>query len=154
MQVSELIARESIRDLIARYNANGDSGRIDRVLELFADDAEMATSMTRGGELVVRRGHAEISTIFTGRASEWGEEAAQRGAPAYVRHNTSTIQIELIDDAHARSYCYFYVLMAHGLDHWGRYFDEFTKVDGVWKFSRRVVRADGSIRDRLPIPAQ
>ena len=32
----ELVARESIRDLVARYNPNGDSGRFDQVVELFA----------------------------------------------------------------------------------------------------------------------
>ena len=31
----------AIRDLVARYNANGDSGRFDQVLELFAPDAVM-----------------------------------------------------------------------------------------------------------------
>ena len=36
MELWELVARESIRDLVARYNANGDSGRFDQVLELFA----------------------------------------------------------------------------------------------------------------------
>ena len=39
MEHWELIARESIRDLAARYNANGDAGRIDQVVELFAEDA-------------------------------------------------------------------------------------------------------------------
>ena len=37
----ELVARESIRDLVARYNANGDSGRFDQVMALFAPDAVM-----------------------------------------------------------------------------------------------------------------
>ena len=36
MTLDELIARESIRDLVARYNANGDSGRFDQVVELMA----------------------------------------------------------------------------------------------------------------------
>jgi hypothetical protein len=30
-----LVARESIRDLVARYNANGDTGRFAQVLDLF-----------------------------------------------------------------------------------------------------------------------
>ena len=37
----ELEARESIRDIVARYNANGDSGRFDEVMVLFAPDAVM-----------------------------------------------------------------------------------------------------------------
>jgi hypothetical protein len=34
MEGWELTARESIRDLVIRYNANGDSGRFAQVLEL------------------------------------------------------------------------------------------------------------------------
>ena len=41
MEPWELIARESVRDLVARYNANGDSGRFDPLLELFAEEAVM-----------------------------------------------------------------------------------------------------------------
>ena len=41
MELWELTARESIRDLVARYNANADTGRFDQVLELFAPDAVM-----------------------------------------------------------------------------------------------------------------
>jgi len=41
MEVWELVARESIRDCIARYNANGDSGRIDQMVEVFAPDGIM-----------------------------------------------------------------------------------------------------------------
>src|SRR3954464_15685043 len=39
MEQWELVAREAIRDLVARYNANGDSGRIDEVIALFAPHA-------------------------------------------------------------------------------------------------------------------
>ena len=47
MEVWELIARESIRDCIARYNANGDSGRIDQMVEVFAPDGIMETGSGR-----------------------------------------------------------------------------------------------------------
>src|SRR5579864_7356005 len=38
MEFWELIAREAIRDLVARYNANADTGRFDQVMELFSPD--------------------------------------------------------------------------------------------------------------------
>ena len=38
MEMWELLARESIRDLVARYNANGDSGRFDPVLNIITRD--------------------------------------------------------------------------------------------------------------------
>ena len=41
MTPEEVAAREAIRDLVARYNANGDAGRFDDVVALFAPDAVM-----------------------------------------------------------------------------------------------------------------
>ena len=41
MEHWELDAREQLRDLVARYNANGDTGRFEQVLDLFAPDAVM-----------------------------------------------------------------------------------------------------------------
>ena len=56
----ELEARENIRDLVARYNANGDSGRFDQVLDLFAPDAVMQV-----GDGPILTGRDAIRTIFT-----------------------------------------------------------------------------------------
>ena len=41
MEIWQVIARESIRDLVARYNANGDTGRFAQVRELFSPEATM-----------------------------------------------------------------------------------------------------------------
>lgn len=146
MELWELNARESIRDLVARYNATGDSGRFDPLMELFWEDAEMDIST---GTFV---GHDEILSIFTGTAERWsgdgtsgsGSDAAGVPVATHVRHNVSTLVIDMIDETHAKGYCYFSVVMPHGLDHWGRYFDKFEARDGVWKFARRKVVGDGS----------
>jgi hypothetical protein len=37
--------------------------------------------------------------------------------------------------------------MAQGLDHWGRYVDEFAVIDGRWLFTSRRVTTDGSASD-------
>ncbi len=68
MEVWELVARESIRDCIARYNANGDSGRIDQMVEVFAPDGIMETGSGRyvGRDAI----HAFMSSV------------ADRGRPA------------------------------------------------------------------------
>jgi hypothetical protein len=135
VEVWELVARESIRDLVARYNANGDSGRFDQVLECFAPDAVM--------ELDGRpyRGHDEIRSIFTGAA-----ELARGGSePVLVRHHTSTLQIDLIDRQEATSRCYYQVLSETGLDHWGRYLDRYGVVDGRWRFVHRREFLDGFV---------
>ena len=134
MELSELMAREAIRDLIARYNANGDSGRLDQVLPLFAEDATMQIEKDPA-----RRGHAEIRSIFTEAASKFSG-----GGPGFfIRHMTSTLQIDILDQRSAKCRCYYLVLSPIGLDHWGRYIDEFGLIDGTWKFTTRRVTLDG-----------
>lgn len=140
----ESIARDEIRDLVARYNANGDSGRFDSLLELFARDAVMETTEF-SGEHLRYDGIEEIRKIFTGAKSRI-DGRPDRSVPPYLRHFTSTHQIDLIDADHASGRLYFAVLMAHGLDHWGRYVDDYVRDvsgDGRWKFTHRRVRVDG-----------
>ena len=38
---------------------------------------------------------------------------------------------------------YYVVLSSFGLDHWGRYLDEFGVVDGEWLITKRTVTTDG-----------
>jgi uncharacterized protein (TIGR02246 family) len=136
MEQWELVARESIRDLVARYNANGDSGRFDQVVELFAPDAVMVVD----GEAF--EGRDQIRTIFTGAAASLRDHGQ---GPVMLRHCTSTLQIDVQGPDHATSRCYYHVLMAHGLDHWGRYLDEYRVVDGSWHFARRREVLDGAV---------
>src|SRR5437868_636115 len=72
MEHWEVAARDAIRNLVARYNANGDSGRFPPVVELFAPDAVMDV-----GDGRVYTGRDEILTVFTGaqdRATTTGGE--------------------------------------------------------------------------------
>ncbi len=133
MELWELTARESVRDAIARYNANGDAGRYDDVVALFTPDAVM--------ELADRqyRGHGEIRTIFTGAAASF---AAQEGF-THLRHLTATLQIDVRSTTRVDARCYYAVVMGHGLDHWGRYIDQFELLDDRWLFSHRRVTTDG-----------
>jgi hypothetical protein len=139
MEQWQIEAREAIRDLVARYNANGDSGRFAQVIELFAPDAVMQLD---DGE---RRGHDEIMTIFTGTR----DRVASGDTPTYVRHLTATHQIDLVDPATARGRSYYQVLTTVGLDHWGCYIDDYRTVDGAWRFARRRVTVDGRSPDSL-----
>ena len=136
MELWELVARESIRDLVGRYNSNGDSGRFDAVLELFAPHAVMEVPAG------VHEGIDSIRTIFTGAQTNVKSLPAA-GGRMYIRHFTSSLQIDLVDPTHARSRCYYQVIQPHGLDHWGRYIDEYELLDGRWLFSRRTVTMDG-----------
>lgn len=134
MEHWELEAREAIRDLVARYNANGDSGRFAQVIELFAPDAVMDV-----GREVDYTGHDEILTIFTGTR----DRVVGADRPMYMRHYTATHQIDLLSPSEAKGRCYYHVLTPNGLDHWGRYIDDYKVVDGVWRFAHRKVTTDG-----------
>jgi uncharacterized protein (TIGR02246 family) len=135
VELWELMARESIRDLVARYNANGDSGRFDQVVELFAPDAVMETD----GD--VYAGRDQIRSIFTTAAAavvQWPE-------PVGMRHSTSTLQIDVAGPTAATSRCYYQVVTTRGLDHWGRYLDEYCVLEGRWLFAHRREFVDGSV---------
>ena len=154
MELWELVARESIRDLVARYNANGDSGRFEQMLQVFADDASMELVAVDG---TVRRydGIDQVATIFTETKAGWDASlrtAAEGGGGAgrhHIRHFTATHQIDLVDESHARGRCYFVVLMPHGVDHWGRYVDEYGVRDGHWVITLRRAFSDGRV-ERSP----
>jgi hypothetical protein len=134
MDPEEIAAREAIRDLVARYNACGDSGRIDEVIELFASDAHLSVDEH------TYRGVDEIRTMFEAAATE---TRSQPGS--YVRHFVATHQIDWLDSGHARGRCYFQVITDAGLDHWGRYLDEYRCPDGRWRFASRRVEVDGRV---------
>jgi uncharacterized protein (TIGR02246 family) len=130
----QLIARESVRDLVARYNAAGDSGRFDEVLSLFAPDAVLDV------DGIAYVGHDQIRSLFDGAAEAFREGTG----PVLVRHYTSTLQIDVDGPAQARSRCYYQVLMSHGLDHWGRYIDDYAVIGSRWVFTRRREMLDGT----------
>lgn len=127
------VAREQIRDLVARYNANGDTGRFPQVRALFLEDAVMRIEPDQ--EYV---GIESIMSIFTGTSSNTASSAL-----THVRHFTSTHQIDFDDDSHAAGRLYFAVLTDVGLDHWGRYVDRYVRTDDGWRFARRSVSVDG-----------
>ena len=144
MELWELVARESIRDLVARYNANGDSGRFEAMMKVFADDAVVELVATDG---TVRQfvGVPAIASIFVDTKAGWDVDVKPKAANHHVRHGTATLQIDLVDESHARSRCYFFVLMGHGLDHWGRYIDEFERRQDRWLITKRRAVTDGRI---------
>ena len=139
MDLEELIARESVRDLVARYNSTADTGRFDETVALFAPDALFEVGERRC------QGRDEIRSVFTGTRDSVASHAGSDRRPAYLRHCTSTLQIDLTSPTTAKARCYFFVIMSHGLDHWGRYVDEFGRVDGEWLFTSRRVTTDGFV---------
>jgi hypothetical protein len=131
----ELAAREALRDLVARYNALGDAGRLEALCELFGDDATL--------ELDGRscRGRGEIRALFERAA----EEARAGGGVRALRHFTATHVIDLVAPGRASGRLYYQVLTDAGLDHWGRYLDDYRFDAGRWRFARRRVTVDGQL---------
>ena len=142
MELWELMARESIRDLVARYNANGDSGRFDQMLAVFAADAVLEL-VSMEGDLQRFEGIEQMAALFTGTKSRWDGATEGDARPHHVRHLVGTHQIDLQDREHAQGRSYFVVLMAHGVDHWGRYLDDYGVRAGEWLITGRRVLTDG-----------
>jgi SnoaL-like protein len=142
MTLEDLLAREGIRDLVTRYNSYADTGRFEQLWTLFAEHAVMETGDVDGA-MAVFEGPDNIKRIFTD--AQRRVQQSETAGPTYVRHFTATHQIDVVDADHASGRCYFAVILASGLDHWGRYIDRYVRVAGEWKFEHRQVVLDGRV---------
>ena len=138
MEIWEIEARECIRDLVARYNANGDSGRIDAMAELFAEEAVMVIAPDSE-----HKGRKAIHAMFSGVAA--GTRSQAGSGVRFIRHYTATHQIDVLGPDEARGRCYYAVLTDRGLDHWGRYIDQYRRIGGRWQFWHRTCTTDGRV---------
>lgn len=138
MERTELIAREAIRDLLARYTWAGDRGRGAEVAACFVADGVLDAG-AHGGAWEGRAAiEAELAAV--------GERvAAAGGAPSPVHHHVSSVHIELEDPTRATVRSYFCVFTDAGADHWGSYRDVVVlDASEGWRFERRTVRVLGS----------
>jgi hypothetical protein len=151
MELWELVARESIRDRIARWNSNGDAGRMDQMVLVLAPNVEF-----QAAESEVLRGRDAVLAFLTGvhgdknHPSQSDEPPAPRtgrylppGKRPSIRHYTSNPTIDFASETRAEVRTYYAVLSSFGLDHWGRYLDEFGVVDGEWLITKRTVTTEG-----------
>ena len=152
MELSELVARESIRDCIARWNYHGDARQMDQMVLVLAPDVEFQAV---DGDVL--HGRAAVLDFLTGvrdRKNANVPPTDPRPAPNHgrylppgtkpsIRHFTSNPRVVLESETRAQVRTYYAVLSSFGLDHWGRYIDEFGVVDGEWLITKRVVTTDG-----------
>jgi uncharacterized protein (TIGR02246 family) len=128
------IARDAIRDLVARYNQLGDTGRVDALAQLFSNDAVLETPSD------VCRGRDGILALFASVASRTKSDAKIKR----LRHFTATHAIDIDSANEATGICYYQVLTENGLDHWGVYADRYVRgEDGLWLFAARTAGIDG-----------
>jgi hypothetical protein len=149
MELWELVARESIRDRIARWNSNGDAGRMDQMVLVLAPDVEF-----QAAESEVLHGRDAVLGFLTGVKGDKAASAQPAAPPRTgrylppgkrpsLRHFTSTPTIDFESETRAQVRTYYAVLSTFGLDHWGRYLDEFGVVEGEWLITKRTVTTEG-----------
>jgi hypothetical protein len=134
MDVWELVAREEIRELVARYAHHADAGRFDELVALFADDGLLQIE-----DREPLRGRDAILTFLA--STRHG--ARESPAPRSIRHHVSSLHIDVSARDTATGSSYFLVVTQRGPDHWGRYRDRYAVSDGRWVFAARQVRVDG-----------
>lgn len=130
----ELVAREQIRDTLARYNWSGDSGRPDGLAETFCADGVL--EIRRSEPL---RGRTEIASFLRGIT---GNVAAGGDARPVVRHNLANVLFTGLTPDRAEVSSYFSVVTQVGLDHFGRYRDVLVPDGGTWLIKHRKVSTD------------
>lgn len=145
MELWELVAREAVRDLVARYTWAGDRGDSVGVADLFALDGVLDVGAHGGiwtGRDHIRRELEEVAD----------RTAAAGGGAGPVRHHVSSLRIDVLGPTEAEAASYFAVHTAIGLDHWGRYRDRIARgPDDVWRFTARTVRVDGHAEGSLMV---
>jgi hypothetical protein len=131
----ELVAREAIRETMGRYAHAADSGRFDDLVALFAPDGVLEVH----GEPPLA-GREAIRAFLTSA----GDSLAGAATVPMIRHNVTSITIDVVNHDEARGDSYFLAITEHGVDHWGRYRDAFARNGDQWLFAHRRVRTDGT----------
>lgn len=133
-----LRVRAGVTNLLTTYQYLGDTGRVERLAQLFAPDGVLEL------EDESFTGPTEVLGLFT-RTS--GQFVDADFLPA--RHHLNTIHVDPQADGSAKTYACFQFIGTRGLDHWGTYRDLVvpatdgnTDGDG-WRFARRRVIVEG-----------
>jgi hypothetical protein len=134
VELWELVAREQIRDTLARYNWAGDAGRLDELAETFCADGVLEI---RGSHVL--SGRSEIVEFLGGVT---GKVAVGADVKPIVRHNVANVLFTELTRDRAQVSCYFAVVTHIGLDHIGRYRDTLVPDGDTWLIKHRKVSTD------------
>ncbi|HUD90858.1 nuclear transport factor 2 family protein [Sphingobium sp.] len=128
MTVEELLAREAIRYTIQLYNQASDTADYGLHHQVFHPDGVFEVQ----GQGKYRGTDAIIAMLLPA--------AERRGAFAkgnFQRHNLTTTMIDLATPYTAKVVTYIIVVTELGIDHAGRYDDEFVRQGDRWLIMRR-----------------
>ncbi|KHK89317.1 nuclear transport factor 2 family protein [Novosphingobium malaysiense] len=138
MTLEDLLAREAIRDVMAKYTTSGDRLRIDDFVSCFTADAVMESEHVPEERTFRYEGREAIRAW----QARWLEGKGDTHGATFVRHHLSTSKIDLTGKDSARARTYWVAWTDIGPDHAGYYLDTFRKVDGEWLIAHRRVRLD------------
>jgi hypothetical protein len=141
VDIAELLARESIRDLVARYNSLGDRGRSQDVADLFAPNGVL--SFREEDDVIHSVGRTKIVERLESFKADFAARLRGTGGPGRLYHSVSTHVIDLVDTDYANGRAYVTVLSDHGLFEWGQYTDSYVRSGDRWLFARREARRFG-----------
>ncbi len=141
MTLEELLAREAIRDTIAKYTTSGDRLKIDDYVSCFTEDGIMETDGVPEDRAFRYAGKAEI-LAWQKRWLERDDDAPEIHSARFIRHHMSTSKIDLTGPDTAKVRTYWVAWTDIGPDHAGYYLDDFRKVGDEWLIARRRVRLD------------
>ena len=126
--------RVQIHHTMAVYCSSVDSGDVDGVVSVFADDAQLELS---SGTKV--RGKAAIRAFYLPVIGPDRPDRAPGEPIPLLRHNLTTSRVEFVDENTAQGWTYFMTLTKHGLDHAGRYVDRFVRHGERWLLEDRRI---------------
>jgi hypothetical protein len=133
-----LSLRSEVEDTYFRYAWCYDEGDMDGLVDTFADDGVLLSSV---GDPGPHRGHAAIRRFMqTGR--DYRRTLGQQ--PRHMLSGTTVVS-QSATEVSSRCYMTLVVTLSDGravADHAGRYLDRLTLVDGIWKFAERSICVD------------
>lgn len=137
MELWELDARESVRRTLSDYTAATDTFDLAALAQCFGPDGVLEFT---GGTGPLTGPAAIQAGLATAMAKE---PEPGRQSPSYVRHHVASIRFRSVTPQRIEVSSYFAVYTDVGLDHWGRYRDVLTPIDGRWLFAHRRIGVDG-----------
>jgi hypothetical protein len=139
--LDELLAREAIRDTLAKYNTSGDRLKVDDYAACFTEDGIMEAEH-QDSAMAFRYEGREAIRAWQQRWLEQTLRGEGVHQATFARHHLSTSKIDLTGPDTAQARTYWVAWTDIGPDHAGYYLDTFRKVGDEWLIAHRRVRQD------------